>query len=203
MGKQKTTKKKGFLDFSNMRIQERLQKSYLMVLGIASVAAVLGVIAIFVISLNYKNAMDNFALPQGEIGQLMEAVSQCRSATRGIIGYDDKTQVQKLVEQNEEYRDHVANRIENIRPTMVTPEGHAALAEIESTIEAYFAIEDQVIQLGTKNGSENKIAAQNLAISQMAPAYTDVYTALNNLMEVNVQKANQMETFLIILEIAV
>ena len=65
--------KTSLFDFKNMRIQERLKKSYNMVHAIATVAAILGIIAIFVISANYKNAMDNYALPQGEIGQLMEA----------------------------------------------------------------------------------------------------------------------------------
>lgn len=194
--------KNGFFDFNNMRIKERLKKSYTIVLALATVAAVIGIVAVAVVASNYKKAMDNYALPQGEIGQLMEAVSQCRSATRGIIGYDSQEQVQKLVEQNAEYRGYVANRIENIRPTMVTPEGHAALAEIERTIEAYFEIEDRVIEMGTSNGGIYYIEAQELAISKMAPAYTDVYNALNSLMEVNVQKAHEMESTLNILQLA-
>ena len=203
MGKTKSKNKVGFFEFNKLRIKERLQNSYIMVLGIATVAAILGIIAIFVISANYKNAMDNYALPQGEIGQLMEAVSQCRSATRGIIGYEDKQQIQALVAQNEEYRGYVQNRINNISPTMVTPEGKAALAEIEAAIDAYYAIEDRVIALGTENNGENYLAAQELAIAEMAPAYTAVYTALDNLMTINVQKAEEMENFLVILEIAV
>ncbi len=195
--------KKGFFDFNNMRIQERLQNSYILVLAITTIAAILGVVSIFVISLNYKNAMDNYALPQGEIGQLMEAVSQCRSATRGIIGYDDQEQVQKLVAQNEEYRGYAQNRINNIKPTMVTEEGKAAMAEIESAIEAYYAIEDKVIALGTENGGVNYLEAQELAISEMGPAYTEVYNALNNLMEINVEKAEEMESMLMVMEIII
>ena len=193
MSDNKRKGKQGLLNFDNMRIQERLKKSYIMVLSIATVAAIIGVVSVFVISLNYKNAMDNYALPQGEIGQLMEAVSQCRSATRGIIGYDDQAQVDALVAQNKEYRGYAANRIKNIRPTMVTPEGMAALAEIENAIAAYYEIEDRVIALGTENDGENYLQAQALAISEMAPAYTNVYNALDNLMQVNVQKASEME----------
>lgn len=201
MSKNKREKKIGVLDFSNMRIQERLKKSFTMVLVIALIAAVVGVVSVFVISLNYKNAMDNYALPQGEIGQLMEAVSQCRSATRGIIGYDNQEQIQALVEQNKEYRGYAANRIENIRPTMVTPEGKAALAEIESTIAAYYAIEDRVIALGTEDGGAKRAEAQQLAIDEMGPAYTKVYEALDGLMQINIQKATEMEYTLVVMEI--
>lgn len=194
--------KAGFFDFNSMRIQERLQKSNVLVLGIASVAAILGVIAVFILSSNYKNAMDNYALPQGDIGQLMEAVSQCRSATRGIIGYDSWEQVEALVEQHDTTQDYVYEAIEIIRPTMVTPEGHAALAEIESTVKAYFAIEAQVIELGTRDGGIYRLEAQSMAINDMAPAYTNVYNALNNLMTVNKQKAAEMEDMLVVMQIA-
>ena len=67
-------KKTGLFDLDHLRIRERLKKSYIMVIAIATVAAVLGIISIFTISYNYKHAMDNYALPQGEIGLLMEAV---------------------------------------------------------------------------------------------------------------------------------
>ena len=95
MGKTKTKDKDkvGFFDFNNMRIQERLKKSYIMVLAFATVAAVVGVIAVFVVSTNYKSAMDNYALPQGDIGKLMQCVADCRSATRGIIGYDNQEEI--------------------------------------------------------------------------------------------------------------
>ena len=201
MAKTKSKNKVGFFEFNKMRIQERLQKSYIMVLMIATVAAVVGVIAVAIVATNYKKAMENYALPQGEIGQLMEAVSQCRSATRGIIGYEDPEMVQSLVEQNAEYRGYAANRIENIRPTMITAEGKAALAEIEAAIAAYYEIEDKVIALGTANDGENYLAAQQLAISEMGPAYTEVYTALDNLMTINVQKAEEMVITLNILQL--
>ena len=194
---------KGFYDFKNMRIEERLKKSYIMVLSIATIAAIVGFVSIIIVSANYKSAMDNYALPQGEIGQLMEAVSQCRSATRGVIGYEDQEQINALVAQNKEYRGYAANRIENIRPTMVTKEGKAALAEIEQAIADYYAIEDKVIALGTENGGAKRLEAQALAISEMAPAYTKVYTALDNLMQINIQKATEMEISLAVMELII
>ena len=200
----KTKKNKGgFFDFNNMRIRERLQKSYIMVLGIATVAAVLGIIAIFVISSNYKNAMDNYALPQGDIGQLMESMSQCRSATRGIIGYEDPEVVQKMIAEHDEYKGYAEGWIATIKPTLVTPEGHAAMARIESAVAAYFEVEARVIALGTENNGEHYLAAQELAVAEMAPAYTEVYNSLNDLMTVNKQKADEMESFLVVLQIGI
>ena len=203
MAKTERNTKGGFFDFKNMRIQERLQKSYIMVLLIATVAAVLGIISVFVISMNYKNAMDNYALPQGDIGQLMEAVADCRSATRGIVGYDSREQVERLVDQHTKSVEKVNQLIEVIRPTMVTPEGHAALANIETTIAEYFDVEAQVIDMGTKENGKHYLKAQTMAINDMAPKYTAVYNALNDLMTVNKQKANEMETTLMVMQIVI
>lgn len=189
--------KVGFFDFNNMRIQERLQKSYIMVLAIATIAAVLGIVSVFVISTNYKKAMDNYALPQGDIGQLMESMSQCRSATRGIIGYESAQMRESLLAEHDEYKGYAEGWIETIKPTMVTPEGHAAMERIENAVASYFVVEEQVISLA----NSSKERAQNLAISDMAPAYEEVYNSLNDLMTVNKQKAAEMEQTLVIMEI--
>ena len=195
--------KGGFLDFNHLRIRERLKKSYIMVVAIATIAAVLGIIAIFIVSSNYKNALDNYAMPQGDIGRLMETVAESRSATRGIIGYDSSEQVNKLLTAHDDYVKEVYNYLDVIKPTMVTDEGRAAMAEIEETIEAYFAIEEKVILLGKTGFKDSVLEAQTLAINELAPAYENVYNAMDNLMKVNVQKANEMEQTLMILQFGV
>ena len=201
MGKTKEKNKVGFFDFNNMRIQERLKKSYTLVLMIATVAAVIGVVAVFIVATNYKSAMDNYALPQGNIGKLMQCVADCRSATRGIVGYDSEEQIATLMESRNNYEKEAYEYLALVKPTMVTPEGHAAMAEIEAALKAYFEVEAKVIQMGTENNGENYLAAQEYAINEMAPVYTSVYNALNNLMEVNVQKAEEMDITLNILQL--
>ncbi len=202
MGKQKKSKSKvGFFDFNNMRIQQRLKNSNTLVLGIAMVAAVVGLLSVIVVSTNYKKAMDNYALPQGDIGKLMQCVADCRSATRGIIGYDSEEQIQTLVESHDSYRKEADNYLAKIKPTMVTPEGHAAMAKIEKALDEYYLIEAEVIELGTANGGEFYLEAQTLAIEEMAPAYTAAYNALDELMVVNAQKAEEMVITLNVLQL--
>ncbi len=202
MAKTKKKSKVGFLDFNNMRIQQRLKNSYTLVLIIATIAAVIGAVAVFIVATNYKSAMENYALPQGDIGKLMQCVADCRSATRGIIGYDSEEQVENLIRTRENYEKEAYNYLALVKPTMVTPEGHAAMAEIEAALAAYFEIEAKVVAMGTENGGENYLAAQGLAINEMAPAYNKLYESLNNLMQVNVQKAEEMVITLNVLQLA-
>jgi len=204
MGKVKKNKKGdkiGFFDFDNMRIEQRLTNSNTLILGLATIAAIIGIIAVFIVASNYKKAMDNYALPQGDIGKLMQCVADCRSATRGIIGYDSEEQIAKLVESHDSYVKEAEGYLAAVKPTMVTPEGHAAMAEIEAALDAYFEVEARVIALGTENDGENYLEAQDLAINEMAPAYTAVYDALDSLMKVNVQKAEEMVVTLNMLQL--
>ena len=184
-----------------MRIEERLKKSYLKVLAIATIAAIVGVVAVFIVSTNYKDAMDNYALPQGNIGKMMQCVADCRSATRGIIGYEDQEQVASLMESRDNYEQEVYMYLELIKPTMVTDEGRAAMEEVEAAVQAYFTVEANTIKMGTEKDGKNRIAAQEYAIKVMAPVYTSAYNAMDNLMLVNIQKANEMSQSLNILQL--
>lgn len=150
--------------------------------------------------MNYKNAMDNYALPQGDIGKLMQCVADCRAATKGIIGYESKEQITTLMQSREDYEKEAYEYLESIKSTLVTPEGHAAMTKVEENLEVYFVIEAKVIQLGTEKDGKNRIAAQEFAIKIMAPVYADVYNALDALMTVNIQKVNEMVATLNVLQ---
>lgn len=54
---------------SKLRIKERLVKAFRRVLMIASVAAVVGVIALIVVNSRYASALVNYGFSQGDIGK--------------------------------------------------------------------------------------------------------------------------------------
>lgn len=198
MGKE-TTKKKGLLNFKGLRIEERLKRAFNIVIMIAAVASVIAVIAILVIATNYRKALNYYALPQGDIGMLMNEHSECRSAMRGIIGYEDQEEVDLMTEQHAEHKAEVYELLEVIEPTMITKEGHEAFAQIEEALDAYFEKEAEVISIGATPDEELSRQAQEMAINEMTPLYNAVDEALVNLMNVNVQKEEQMNTVLTVL----
>lgn len=195
MGKE-TKKKNNYLNFKGLRIEERLKKAFNIVIWIAAIASAVGIVAIFVITSNYKKAMNNYALPQGDIGMLMNEHAECRSAMRGIIGYEDQEQIDLMLEQHAEHKEKVYELIAVIKPTMITPEGHAAMAEIESSLEAYYAKEAEIIELGATTDQQRCREAQEMAIREITPLYNAVDEALVSLMNVNVAKEHEMEKVL-------
>ena len=51
-----------------LKIRERLSKSYLQVIFIASISAIVGIIALLVMTRMYNNALNNYGFSQGDIG---------------------------------------------------------------------------------------------------------------------------------------
>ena len=54
-----------------LKIRERLSKSYLQVIFIASISAIVGIIALLVMTRMYNNALNNYGFSQGDIGKAM------------------------------------------------------------------------------------------------------------------------------------
>lgn len=192
--------KVGFLDLKGLKIHERLKRAFSIVTVFAVAVALVGVIAMMIITANFKKSINNYALPQGDIGLLMNEHAECRSSMRGIIGYEDQEEIDLMVEQHAEHKARVYEILEEIRPTMITDEGHAALADIETALEAYFAKEAEVISIGATTDQELCRQAQEMAINEMTPLYDAVDVAIAHLMDVNVEKEHEMEALLTVLE---
>lgn len=200
MGKKKGNTTNGLLSFSGMRIEKRLKKAFNIVTVISAVASLVGLIAILVVTSNYKNAMANYALPQGDIALFMNEYAECRSNLRGIIGYDKQENVNTLLEKHVARKENTYERLAAIKKTMVTEEGHAAYAQISEALEKYFAVETEIIELGSSGNPDKRAQAQDMAFTDLAPAYDALDAVTLNLMNVNIEKEHEMEQFCNILE---
>lgn len=200
MGKEKKGKGGAIFNYSNMRIEKKLRKSFNIVSVIAAAASLIGLIAIVVVTANFRNAMENYALPQGDIALFMNEYAECRSNMRGIIGYDDKEFVDSLVAKHDMRKEKTYERLAAIEKTMVTPEGRAAYSEIEKALEAYFEVEAEVISMGTSGNEQMIRKAQQKAFDDVAPVYEALDAVTLHLMEINIQKEKEMDTLCNILE---
>ena len=66
--------------FQKLKIKERLTKSFLTVSLIAAIAAVVGVIALIIVTNRYSYALNEYGFAQGDIGDV------CRDALGGQSG---------------------------------------------------------------------------------------------------------------------
>ena len=189
------------LSFKGMRIEGRLKKAFNIVTVISAAATLIGLIAMIVVTFNFKNSMNNYALPQGDIALFMNEYAECRSNMRGIIGYEDMDLINNLKEKHAVRKEATYERLAEIKKNIITPEGEAAYSKIESALEEYFKVESEVIKLGATTDQDLCRQAQEKAISEITPLYTALDEATLELMDVNVEKEQEMQTICTVLEI--
>ncbi len=195
-------KKKGkFLNFKGMRIEERLRKAFNIIIIIASIGSIAGIISLLVVVANFENAMKNYALPQGDIALFMNEYAECRSNTRGIIGYEDQDEIDLLVEKHDTRIKNTKARFEAIHETIVTKEGEAAYAKIQAALDAYLAKEAEIIAIGATTDQDLCRQAQEMAMNELTPLYEALDDATLELMNINIQKEQEMEIICEVLEI--
>jgi len=191
MGNEK--KKRKFLNFKGMRIEERLRKAFNIIILIASVGSVVGILSLLIVVNSLENATANYALPQGDIALFMNEYAECRSNTRGIIGYEDQDLINQLVEKHDTRAANTKTRFEALHETIVTKEGEEAYKKIKSALDAYLAKEAEIIKIGATTDQEQCRIAQDMAINDLTPLYEVLDAATLELMNINIEKEHQME----------
>ena len=194
-------KKGDFFRFKGMRIEARLKKAFNLIIIIASIGSIAGILLLMMVVSNFEKAMENYALPQGDIALFMNEYAECRSNTRGIIGYEDQEQIDLLVEKHNTRVENTYARLAAIESTMVTKEGKEAYAKIKTALEAYFAKEKEIIALGATTDQELCRQAQEMAIGELTPLYDALDAATLELMNINIEKEHEMEVLCEVLEI--
>ena len=196
-----TNKKGNFFNFKGMRIEARLKKAFNIIIAIASVGSVAGILSLLIVVSNFEKAMENYALPQGDIALFMNEYAECRSNTRGIIGYEDQEQIDLLVGKHTTRVENTKNRLAAIYDTLISDEGRAAYAKIEAALNAYFEKESEIIAIGATTDQELCRQAQDMAINELAPLYNDLDAATLELMNINIEKEQEMEVLCNVLQI--
>ncbi len=184
----------------DVSIKTRLKKSFVSVAALVSVAAFVGVIAMVIINSRYQHALTNYAFPQGDIGKAMTVFAESRSSLRAVIGYDDPDMVQLQKQNWEKYKTQFEEYMADIKLTMVTDEGHAAFAAIENALDGYWEMNEDIIKQGMSSNQADREMAQYRGINELMPHYEKVYTELNDLMEVNIQKGDETQTGMMTLQ---
>ena len=193
MSKESVQKKK------NLKVGERIIRSVIQVAMIMCIGSVAAIIALFAMSMSYENAMQNYGFSQGDIGKAMTVLTDTRSAVRGAIGYENSSDIQKLVTQYNEKKEAFYTYMKDVKECMVTDEGKASYNAIMEEAEAYFDVADSIIAQGASTNIEARRTAQARAFSEMAPKYQEVYDEILGLMNVNVEKGDGVSSTMTIL----
>ena len=180
-------------------IQKRLTKSFRLVAIIGAVAAALGAIMLLVTMTQYKSALVNYGFSQGDIGKAMVVFAETRSATRGIVGYDDDSMVDAMMELHDTKKEAFIEYWAIIEETIVKDSERQVYDAINEKLDAYWPVEQKAIDIGATTDQTLSTQAQAMMTDEVSPQYDEIYELMKELMNANVNEGNRLEKTLQIL----
>ena len=187
----------------DLKIREKLSKSYMQVIFIASISAIVGIGALLIMTRMYSNALTNYGFSQGDIGKAMTVFAGARSDLRGVVGYDEESIIKELKEDYYVKQDSFNTYLAEVEKSMVTKAGRDAYNQLLADLDGYWELSDELIEIGATTDEAGSKEAQDRAVKELKPMYEAVYNDLKDLMDVNVQKGDQTEAILAVMEIIV
>ena len=182
--------------FENLRIKERLTKAFVMVAAITAIGAVVGLAAMLVMSNRYSSALVNYGFSQGDIGKAMITFANTRSATRGIIGFDEQGLVDDAMTEHDEQKAKFENYFATVGDVVTTSEEKALYQQISDKLQQYWAAEEPIIEQGATTDATQSTAAQQQMKESLDPIYEDIYADMIELMNTKVTEGDRLSSTL-------
>ena len=135
----------------NMKVKDRLVRSFVFITLLASVAGVLGAFLMLGLDARYGKALELNGFIQGDLGEYNAYLYKDSALTRDIILLSDKTEMEtskaELVAADEKV-DYYLGQFEH---KLETDEERTLLADIKTEYPAYLELRDQAIELAMQN----------------------------------------------------
>lgn len=177
---------------NNTGIEKKLTSSIIKVAMMAAVAAVVGVIALIVISNRYSNALEVYGFAQGDIGTALYQFSEARSSLRAAVGFDDEAVIQKSVQSYEECKAAFEVAFAEVEKTVVSADGRATYDAIKAELPAFWEQADYVLELGAVTDRERCRQAQEIMITELMAKFNSIYSKTETLLDVKVSQGNSL-----------
>jgi len=178
--------------FENVRIKERLTKAFVMVAAITAIGAVVGLAAMLVMSNRYSSALVNYGFSQGDIGKAMITFANTRSATRGIIGFDEQGLLDDAMTEHDEQKAKFENYFATVGDVVTTSEEKALYQQISDKLQQYWAAEEPIIEQGATTDATQSTAMEE----SLDPIYEDIYADMIELMNTKVTEGDRLSSTL-------
>ena len=185
--------------FKDLKINERLKKGFTMVALIASIAGAVGAVMMVVIMMQYKSALTNYGFSQGDIGKAMIVFADARSATRGIIGYNDDALTEQLIATHDEKKAKFEDYWRTVEETIVSKDERELYDKATNLVNQYWEEEAKAIEIGKSTDDEENLKAQQMMTDTISPLYEEVYETIADLLNTNVDEGNSLNTRLSIM----
>lgn len=185
----------------NLKIRDRLSRSYFFVIGITSISAIIGLIALIVMSSMYDTTLNDYGFSMADIGKSMTTLSETRSNMRAAIGYSDTEIIANTKSAYYEKKEAFEEYYAEVKEHIVTDEAQAICNSIEEDLSGYWELCDEIIENGATLDTEKSIEAQQRVVAEVNPKYDAIYEDFTEFLLLNEKKGLQAESFLKMVEL--
>ena len=178
------------------RIKERLVRGFVIASGIPAAVALIALIALIVVALVYSGALKDYGFAQGDVGKAMTHFAEARSTLRGCIGYDDEAAIESMRASHDASVADFTASFANLEKFMVSDANKAVYSDISSKLPTYWALDQEIIELG---GTTDRVLceqAQARAMNELMPLYDDINDDLIAIMDIKVERGNSVSSSL-------
>ncbi|MBD5468763.1 MAG: methyl-accepting chemotaxis protein [Lachnospiraceae bacterium] len=184
---------------NNHGIEKKLTNAILKVSLIIAAAAVIGTIAMIIITMQYSKSMETYGFAQGDIGRAMFEFSEARSSLRAAIGFSDEGVIQNSVATYHECKASFEQAFADVNASIVLKNARTTYNAIQSELTDFWKLADEIIELGATSDSELSLQAQNLARTELMGKFTSIYEKLGSLMDTKEKKGDSVSATLMII----
>ena len=188
------------LKLKQMKIKKRLRTGFGFVTLLAMLSAIVGIVALIIVSARYEYVLSNYGFTQGDIGKAMVSFSESRSALRTVIGYDDEDEIDNGIEVHDQKKASFEKYMQDIKDEITYKDGVNAYNDVVQELQGYWELDAQVMKMATSSDKDSYLKAQKMDVDQLSPQYDDIYQKFVELMNLNVQKGDSAKAGLHVIE---
>ena len=118
------------MKLEQMKIKKRLRTGFGFVTLLAMLSAVVGIIALIVVSTRYEYALSHYGFSQGDVGKAMVSFAEARSALRAVVGYDDENEIEEQIELHDQKKEVFQTYMEEVEKSVTYREGIQAYNDV-------------------------------------------------------------------------
>ena len=188
-------------NLKNLKVKDRLVRSFLFVTILGSIAGLLGAVLILVMDARYTTALELNGFIQGDLGEYNSYLNKGGAFVRDVIMLDDAAEVasakESLAESDEMgdfYLAEFSDKLEN-------DEERALLADINENYPQYIALRDEAIALGEQGKDDEalgKFRTEAVPILVQVMQDADDLIAMNKEMGDSVSESLTIFSFIMV-----
>lgn len=172
------------MKMKDIKIKQKLKNSFLMAVIISSIAGILALFLLFVLDMQYSNALVNNGFIQGDIGEYNSYLNKSGAFARDVIMLTDEAEIASAKQSLEESDAKVAYYLEHFTARLENNEERALLDIINSDYPKYIALRDEAFEL-SEQGRQDE--ALDKFRKEAIPYLVTVMQASDDILALNVE----------------